>query len=69
MNYIFTFGSGQLHEGYYVRIAGDYGEARQKMIDKYGLNWAFQYTEEEWQNWLNRKPYWIPTEKELEFIA
>ena len=27
-----------------VKVAGeDYGHARQRMIDAYGLNWAFQY--------------------------
>ena len=66
--YIFTFGSGQLYEGRYVRIKGDYGTARQKMVDRYGLNWAFQYSEKEWADWLSRKPIWVPTETELEVI-
>ena len=69
MNYIFTFGVGQKHAGYYVKASGTYGEARQKMVDKYGLDWAFQYTEEEWQKWLDRKPIYIPAEKELENLG
>ena len=28
---------------------GSYEEARKKMVAKYGTNWAFQYSEEEWR--------------------
>lgn len=28
---------------------GTYEEARKKMVAKYGTNWAFQYSEEEWK--------------------
>ena len=28
---------------------GSYEEARNKMVAKYGTNWAFQYSEEEWK--------------------
>lgn len=28
---------------------GTYEEAREKMIQCYGTNWAFQYSEEEWK--------------------
>lgn len=39
---------------YYVE-EGTYEEARQKMVDKYGTDWAFQYSEEEWK--ISRKQY------------
>lgn len=51
-NWIFTFGCGQPHEGYYVKIYGTYSEARKEMIDRYGKQFAFQYTEEEWADWV-----------------
>ena len=28
---------------------GSYEEARNKMVAKYGTDWAFQYSEEEWK--------------------
>ena len=68
-SYFFTFGYGQPHEGKYVKVYGDYATARKKMVDKYGLNWAFQYSDKEWSDWLERKPWYIPTETELEVIA
>lgn len=46
--WIFTFGSDQLYEGKAVKIAGNWRMARAKMCEKYGDNWAFQYSEEEW---------------------
>ena len=63
--YIFTFGCGQKNEGHYVRFYGTYGEAREQMVREYGNEWAFQYSEEEWNDWLKRKPEWIPVETEL----
>ena len=35
------------------------------MIEQYGMEWGFQYSEEEWMNWLGNKPDWIPAETEL----
>lgn len=66
--WVFTFGVGQLFEGYYVRIWGTYESARKKMVDKYGLNWAFQYNLTDWSS-MERNPnrYW-PMEKLLEVI-
>ena len=63
--WIFTFGSGQKHAGHYVRFFGTFDEARQQMFDAYGRDWCMQYTEEQWNDWLNRKPDWIPAETEL----
>lgn len=51
--WIFTFGSGQPYEGKFVRIHGTYGEARDKMFSLFGDTWAFQYSEEEWEDWEN----------------
>lgn len=53
-NWIFTFGCGQKHEGYYVKIYGTYDEARQEMISRYGREFAFQYSEEEWDKWVKQ---------------
>lgn len=44
----FTFGCGQKHAGHYVKIRGTYGEARKKMFERFGDEWAFQYSEQEW---------------------
>jgi len=57
--WIFTFGFGQEHEGKCVKIKGTYGEARAKMVDKYGIRFAFQHPEEEWEKDWNdpKRPY------------
>jgi hypothetical protein len=57
--YIFTFGVGQENARKYVKIYGDYEKARQKMFDKFGSAWAFQYSEEEWKDWEKRRPSWV----------
>lgn len=66
--WIFTFGSGQEHSGFYVRIWGTFITARAKMVKKYGLHWGFQYSEKEWED-IRSDPmrYW-PIEEELEVI-
>lgn len=55
----FTFGYGQQHEGMYVRIYGTLNSARRKMFERYGSEWAFQYSEREWRNWEDRRPAYI----------
>lgn len=55
----FTFGYGQQHEGMYVRIYGTLNSARRKMFERYGSEWAFQYSEREWRNWEDRRPKYI----------
>ena len=59
--YIFTFGYGQPNAGKCVRIQGEWEEARQKMVDKYGTEWAFQYPAEKWDAWKKdpEKPPYI----------
>lgn len=66
--WIFTFGCGHPHAGYYVKIRGSYTEAREKMVARYGVRWAFQYSLEEWNRRLNDpyRPY--PMEMRLEVI-
>lgn len=67
--YVFTFGEGQQHEGQYVKIYSySYGEARDIMISRYGLDWGFQYSRREWEKWINEKPDYIPLEECLEVI-
>ena len=66
--FIFTFGSGQPHAGFYVKIKGTFETARAKKIEKYGTRWGFQYTEQQWLEWLNEKPAWLPAEQLLETI-
>lgn len=56
--WIFTFGCGQQHAGFYVKIWGTFGEARQKMFDKYGSEWSFQYSEEKWKEIENDPRAW-----------
>lgn len=52
--WIFTFGCGQPHAGQAVKVAGEsYGDARRKMFEKYGAKWAFQYSEKEWNAFVN----------------
>ena len=67
--WIFTFGCGQKYCNKYVRIFGTFDSARAKMFEKYGEEWAFQYTEEEWADWEKRRPAYLPIETMLEEIA
>ena len=55
----FTFGYGQQREGMYVGIYGTFDSARRKMFERYGSEWAFQYSEQEWKDWKNKKPDYI----------
>ena len=46
--YYFTFGLGTENKNKYVKIeAADYFAAREIMIGRFGLVWAFQYSEKE----------------------
>ena len=47
--WVFTFGCGHKHAGHYIRIFGTFSEARTEMVDRYGRQWAFQYSEDEWE--------------------
>ena len=66
---VFTFGADQPNAGKYVRIFGTYGEAREKMFAKYGKKWSFQYSEEEWSEWIDEaKEAGVPVEVLMEEI-
>lgn len=65
--WVFTFGYGQQNAGKCVRIKGDYHEARRKMIEKYGVQWAFQYSAEEWDKWKKDPSRAWFMEKEVPF--
>lgn len=67
--YIFTFGYSQQHQNQYVKIYGTYNSARQKMFDKYGNKWAFQYTEDSWKEWERTRPSYLSVETMLEEIG
>lgn len=54
--WIFTFGFEQAHPGKYVKVYGDFDEARNKMCLKYGKNWCMQYSPEEWGKIEKRNP-------------
>lgn len=64
----FTFGYGHQHEGYCVKIKGNFGEARTKMFEKYGNKWAFQYSEQEWRKIEANPNRWWAMEEILEVI-
>lgn len=67
--WIFTFGCGQKYEGGYVKVyAKTYQGARAKMIARYGSDWAFQYSEEEWDEWITRRPPYVTPEVEIEVV-
>lgn len=51
-NWIFTFGDGQQNAGHFVKFFGTFDEAREQMFEKYGSEWCFQYTEEEWNDYV-----------------
>ena len=65
--YIFTFGSGQELEGFYVRIKGqDYLDCRKKMCEKFGKKQGFQYSLKEWNKWTQKaRTIGIPIETEI----
>lgn len=52
--WIFTFGADHMHEGFYVTFSGTYESAREKMIAKYGTQFCWQYSEDEWSEVVER---------------
>lgn len=53
--YIFTFGLGGPNAHVYQPVsASGWEEARKAMLDKHGTKWAFQYTEEEFEDGRGR---------------
>ena len=49
-NWYFTFGSGQVHDGCYIKFFGTQKETRQRMFNAFGQKWSMQYSEEHWNN-------------------
>lgn len=54
--WFFTFGMNHLHPEYgfsmghyFVEVHGTFSEAREKMVEKYGTKWAFQYKRAEFE--------------------
>lgn len=43
--FTFMMSDVQYHNCYHVEEAETYGEARDKMVEKFGTGWAFQYDE------------------------
>ena len=65
--WVFTFGCGHLNGGHYVRIFGTLEGTRAEMMRRYGTEWAFQYSQRQWDEAMNnlRANGW-PVETELE---
>ena len=65
--YVITFGSGQVGEGYYIQIeAESEAVAREWMFENYGKRWCTSYPLEEWLKWQkNAAVMGIPQEKLL----
>lgn len=49
-NWYFSFGSGQLHDGRYVKFFGTRESTRKRMFDTWGQKWSTQYSEKQWNN-------------------
>lgn len=47
-DWIFTFGLGHKHAGHFVRINGTWKSARDEMFRRYGDEWCWQYTAEDY---------------------
>jgi hypothetical protein len=68
--YIFTFGCGHpVYAGkYQIVIASNYDTARKVMFGAYGSHWGFQYTEEEWNEAIEKSEGRYPIETPLSTI-
>lgn len=64
-NWIFTFGNDHEFAGNYVKIFGTYEEARAEMFSRFGDKWAFQYSEEAWQEIVDNPDRKWPIEEEM----
>lgn len=45
-DWFFTFGYGSKYQNRFIKINGTFDAARNEMISRFGLNWAFQYSKE-----------------------
>lgn len=64
----FTFGGNHEKAGYCQPIIGTFASARAKMIEMYGAKWAFQYSEQEWEDMKNNPNRLWDMEKDLEVV-
>ena len=64
-NWIFRFGQGHQFAGKYVKIFVTYESARAEMFSKFGDQWAFQYSEEAWNDMVNDPKRRWPMEEEM----
>lgn len=51
--WLFTFGYGHAFPNRFVRIKGTFSSAREEMVRRFGLKWAFQYPPEDEQKLLS----------------
>lgn len=55
-SYVFTFGLDHKNSGSIVLIhASSCEKARELMMEKYGLNWSWQYELEDWNKMVHKK--------------
>ena len=47
--FTFMMSDTKYHNCYHVEEAETYGEARDKMIERFGTDWTFQYDENQWK--------------------
>lgn len=69
--WVFTFGSGHMYEGGCVKITAPSMEAaREEMFRRYGSKWAFQYSEEDWDEWCsNASWHGVKVERTIQEIV
>ena len=47
--FTFMMSDTKYHNCYHVEEAKSYEEARDKMVERFGTGWAFQYNESQWK--------------------
>lgn len=68
--FIFTFPNNHPLGGHYQPVYAKYSHvARERMFERYGHYWGFQYTEEQWMDWEKQaQEMGLPIERELSAI-
>jgi len=56
-DWYFTFGVGHGNRMFYVKINGSYSGTRERMVELFRHNWAFQYSEKEFGNSIKEWNY------------
>lgn len=52
--WFFTFGSAHAHPNGYVKIQGNFSDARAKMFERFDSKWAMQYNEKDFAGQAER---------------